>query len=121
MKKTGYTLVELLVTIAIIAILLVAIGAAFKGCSTSEGSRAGIVTKLSNKGLAIKSWEGELMLGNGSASSTWAFSISNDDIAKQVQEALKSGKRVELRYKQSLTTFGQRDTPYDIVSVEKLE
>ena len=82
------------------------------GCAPdySSGSRAGVVTKLSNKGLIWKSWEGELNMGGvktvQSSGSTYAteanvftFNVTPEAVNK-VKAALVSGDRVELVYQE---------------------
>lgn len=70
LKKGGFTLIELLIVVAILC-TLAAIALAAGGCSVSDGSRVGVVTKFSYKGMtaATKSWEGEMTIqglrGNG--------------------------------------------------------
>lgn len=79
----------------------------------SNGSRVGVVTKLSEKGLIWKSWEGEMNMGGmrtlkqevGDVESTTAvvnaFTFNVDPMAvPKVQAALSSGQRVELLYRQ---------------------
>lgn len=103
--------------ISIIAVVVVAGGfglrmlGGFGGSDFSEGSRAGVVVKLSKKGTAVKTWEGQLMLGvgvggQGIASNIWNFSIEDaavnpetgDRVVDEVQRALDSGWRVRLNY-----------------------
>jgi prepilin-type N-terminal cleavage/methylation domain-containing protein len=125
-NNKGFTLIELLVVIAIISIIATIVGGAglitsCGGCGSvySDGHRAGVVTKLSRKGYVNKSWEGELALGGASADSnglavarTWSFSITDEDVAKKVQEALDNGKRVSLHYDQYAVKPITIDTPY---------
>lgn len=77
----------------------------------SEGSRVGVVTKISRKGLFVKSWEGSLNQGgmrsqtdsNGHVSmvpNVLDFNVSDPEVLAKIQEAAKSGKTVELVYKQ---------------------
>ena len=93
-------------------ILVGLIAASLCACapSYSDGSRVGIVTKLSNKGLFIKSWEGEMVMGgmrrhandDGSSSmvaNVFAFNV-DPSVVPQVQAAQRSGRPVELVYRQ---------------------
>lgn len=75
------------------------------GRDYSNGSRVGVVTKLSQRGLFWKSWEGELNMGGVRAQqdSTVAnvFEFNADEAAvPKIQEALRTGKRVELIYRE---------------------
>lgn len=76
----------------------------------SEGSRIGIVTKLSYKGFIWKSWEGEMNMGgmrqqrdkdgNTSAiANVFEFNVDPAAVDK-VKAAQESGRAVELVYRQ---------------------
>lgn len=95
----------------------------------SQGSRAGVVTKFSRKGLVFKSWEGELNLGgfrnqtdvegrSSVVANVFAFSVISQEIATQIEDALRSGKRVELVYRQWLVAPATQETCYAIVQVK---
>lgn len=94
----------------------------------SEGERVGVVTKFSKKGIFCKTWEGELAManfsprstGNGSTmSNSFEFSVKNEAIVGQVQEALRSQAPVELEYNQVLMPwFCSQGTEYEIVGVK---
>lgn len=129
MKTKAYTLIELLICLAIAGILVALLGAGLSGCSRSEGSRAGIVTKFSHKGNLTKSWEGEMVMGGmrvgtdseGSSmlqANVWQFTVTDPNIVEQVKEALRQGYRVELEYKQTMMHNPlKRDTSYTIIKV----
>jgi hypothetical protein len=79
----------------------------------SEGTRSGTVTKLSNKGIIWKSWEGSLNQGgtknvtdaNGSSqvvANAIDFNVEDPALVKELQAAMASGARVELHYHQWL-------------------
>ena len=75
--------------------------------SFSEGDRAGVVSKFSQKGYIIKTHEGELNVGaqgqvGNLAENIWAFSVvgSNPEIVNKLSESMLSGKRVRLHYEQ---------------------
>lgn len=122
------TLMEVLVVVAILGILLsLIIGGG--GCTRSEGSRAGTITKFSDKGVFTKSWEGELVMGGlrrgseGQAvANIFRFTVVDQDVAKAIKEALRSGKPVELEYTQTLLYNPLvRDTTYTICKVTPIE
>lgn len=100
---------------------LVAISACGRGYS--EGDRAGVVSKLSNKGLVYKSWEGQLNLGgttnstDGIVASTWEFTVVDPTLVPKIQEAMNSGKRVNLHYSQWLASGCTMDTQYEVTGV----
>jgi hypothetical protein len=113
-----------MVVIAIIGILAgLILGGG--GCSRSEGSRAGTITKFSERGVFTKSWEGELVMGGlrrGSKGEAHAnifqFTVVDQDVAKAIKAALRSGGPVELEYTQSLTYNPLvRDTSYTVLKV----
>lgn len=77
----------------------------------SEGSRVGVVTKLSYKGLIWKSWEGSLNQGgtrteyDGEGNSSIVpnaidFNVSDPAVLAQIKEAAANGRPVELFYTQ---------------------
>lgn len=85
----------------------------------SEGYRAGELIKFSNKGLAFKTWEGELSQG---VSEAQRFEFSVEDKEKQVIEDLKDyqGRMVKLTYKERFATFPwMGDTKYFVIKVEE--
>ena len=132
-RKFGFTLIELVVTIvfAAVAIGIFGIFAAAVGnvVGTSDGKRVGVLTKFSQKGLFIKSYEGELNMGGvrnnvnskGESSviaNVWEFSCSNPQMAEKLENLV--GKEVVIKYHQSFAGL-QRDTSYDVVSVEEVK
>ena len=90
--------------------------------SYSEGDRAGILQKFSNKGWVCKTWEGELAMTTvpGVAPTLWTFTVRDDAVAKKVLEGL--GQRVVLQYAEHrgvpTTCFGE--TAYYVDSVRVL-
>lgn len=90
--------------------------------SYSDGDRAGLLYKFSHKGWLCKTWEGELNITPGAAAPTiWAFSVRDDAVAKQINQAL--GKRVILNYSEHVgvptSCFG--DTRYFVDAVRIVE
>lgn len=75
------------------------------GLLLSIGTRVGVVTKLSEKGLVYKSWEGEMLMAlpasvaNTTEPEKFEFNVDPAAIAK-VMAALRSGQRVELVYRE---------------------
>ena len=66
--------------------------------SYSEGSRAGYLQKLSQKGWICKSYEGELAMTTvpGIAPVLWEFSVWDDQVASQLQNYI--GKKILVHY-----------------------
>ena len=126
-RKSGFTLIEFIVTIVIAAIAIgIFAAAAGNFVGTSDGKRVGVLTKFSHKGLFIKSYEGELNMGglrnklnsdgnSISVANVWEFSCSNAQMAEKLENLV--GKEVVIKYHQSFAGL-QRDTSYDVVSVE---
>lgn len=95
----------------------------------SEGTRSGVVQKISKKGLIYETWEGELNLGYNTTTNVgesnqivpaiFEFSVSSDEVAKLIQEAEASGERVTLKYKQYIMHgYHRGSTPYDVVGIK---
>lgn len=107
--------------IALFAIL--ATSACFPNYST--GSRVGVVTKLSERGLLFKSWEGELLVAlpaNVAAVAPEKVPFTaGADAVPALQAALLSGKRVELRYRAWFIHPPTVDTSYMVSEVAETE
>lgn len=102
---------------------------------TSNGTRVGVVYKLSYKGLFFKGWEGQLLLGNKDSAfnvdaNTWEFSLDRnkkhgediDSLVKTLQSAEESGKRVRITYNQEFFVAPWRaDTDYFVQKVDILD
>ena len=95
-----------------------------------------MVNKLSRKGTVFKTYEGQMTLeglasnGEGVGANVWNFSIDETHargenvagLTKQLTEAMKSGRKVEISYKQNLTAVPWRgETDYFVQSVKMLE
>ena len=68
--------------------------------SYSTGERVGYIQKISNKGWACKTWEGELSMVNvpGAAPQIFSFSVRDAAVARNILDA--AGKRVAITYDQ---------------------
>jgi hypothetical protein len=109
----------------IISLLLIIVGlVAFyfiAGLSYSEGTRSGILTKVSKRGYVFKTYEGEILIGGinegeGTIINTTTFKFSVPE--KSVYDKLEAlqGHKVVVRYKQVLKPFfWQGDTDYFVV------
>ncbi|MFE3871819.1 6-phosphogluconate dehydrogenase [Flavobacterium sp. ZS1P70] len=85
----------------------------------SEGVRSGQLIKFSHKGVAFKTWEGELSQGLSGAQ-IFSFSVMDKD--KKVVSDLKEleGQYVKLSYVERYKTFPWwGDTKYFIIDVKK--
>lgn len=95
------------------------------GWSYSDGERAGTISKFSRRGYVFKTYEGVLNIGGFSGETGsltpqyFDFSVSDDVIATQVTQAVKTGQRVTLHYEEKLFRLPWNgDTKYYITSVE---
>ncbi len=97
----------------------------------SEGTRAGIIMKVSKKGAIFKTWEGQMNLETFGAinkssnlvNETFTFSIEkgHPELIKELNDAALSGKRVNLHYYQRYIAVPWRgDTKYFATGVERL-
>jgi hypothetical protein len=91
----------------------------------SDGSRSGLLQKLSHKGNLFKTYEGELVLSSVAstanvalASEKFYFSVSSDSVAKKMMAF--EGKRVRLHYEQKKGTLPWRgDSEYIVDAVSE--
>ena len=89
------------------------------GCGVitfSDGDRTGKVVKFSNKGILVKTWEGQMALTDVR---TFNFTVRDTALVEKIKTASKAGKKVTLTYEQKLGKwFWQGDTTYWITAVE---
>jgi hypothetical protein len=116
--------VRALVLLLLAALVLVGLYLALVlSWSYSEGDRAGVLQKFSRRGWVFKTYEGELAMTTvpGVAPVIWSFSARDDDIARQLGEAL--GKRVVLHYEEhrGVPTSWFAETAYWVTSVRVTE
>lgn len=89
----------------------------------SEGYRAGLLQKFSNKGVLFKTYEGEIILSSVSsnrdialASEKFLFTVTNKSMVRQFDTL--QGQSVIVHYKQkNAPLFWRGDTPYLVDSV----
>ena len=120
LKKTG--IVILLLAIAVFVFLNVA--------NYSSGFRAGVPTKISKKGVIIKTHEGTMNIGGltntaeGAIPTTWDFTVrkSADSVITKIDKAILEGRRVKLMYDEKYVRFfWLGDTKYFVYDVQVLE
>ncbi|MEW7291573.1 6-phosphogluconate dehydrogenase [Aquimarina sp. 2304DJ70-9] len=112
----------------VLAIIIIAILVLFAGwyafvyyASYSEGTRSGELIKFSNKGVVVKTWEGEISQGISGAQ---IFSFSVEDKEKDIIKKLKKfqGRYVKLKYKERFAKISWLgDTKYFIIDVTEEE
>lgn len=87
----------------------------------SEGERAGILQKFSQKGWMCKTYEGELAMTSvpGVMPVLWSFSVRDDEVAQQLRDAI--GKHIAVHYEEHrgipTDCFGETNYFVDSVTV----
>ncbi len=83
----------------------------------SNGVRVGMINKFSKKGVAFKTYEGQMALegivsgGTSMGANVWNFSLdrsrkngeNTDELAKRITEYMNSGTKVRVNYTQPYT------------------
>lgn len=96
----------------------------------SNGTRVGVITKFSNKGIVFKSWEGELLQqgikivmddkgNNTSMANVFSFSVTDPSVVEKINNAMNSGKQVKVHYRQWFVSPVAQLTDYTVVDVEE--
>jgi len=116
------------IVLILIFLIFLVLGGYYMTGNFSEGTRAGVVQKLSKKGVVIKTWEGQLNLGGFNSTETggvgatiWDFSVrsKNQKVLKELEKASLSGNRVKLYYNEKFVQlFWLGDTKYFVNKVE---
>jgi len=115
--------------VIVIVLLAVAVMVFLNVADYSSGFRAGVPTKLSKKGVIIKTYEGTLNVGGltnsaeGAIPTTWDFTIkhSADSVVGKLDKAILEGNRVKLMYEEKYVKFfWLGDTKYFVYDVEVL-
>ncbi len=85
----------------------------------SEGTRSGELIKISNKGVLVKTWEGEISQGiSGAQIFTFSVLDKDQEVIDKLQEY--QGQYVKLNYVERYATFfWMGDTKYFITKVTK--
>lgn len=94
-----------------------------------EGVRAGMVLRVSKKGMIFKTYEGQLNLntfgalkGTSTMAESFDFSVTDEQVVEELQAVALSGERVNLHYIKRYVAFPWRgDTKYFVTKVERLE
>lgn len=108
----------LLIILALIIIVISSYYAFVYYVSYSSGFRAGELVKFSKKGVAFKTWEGQI--SQEATQPLWNFSVQ--DNSPEVIEQLKSlqGKSVKLTYIERYKTFPWLgETKYFVTEVQQ--
>lgn len=111
----------------LLLVIVISLGIAYWVCTWtfSEGTRSGYLIKISKKGVAFKTYEGELNLGgvnlsNGLEGNIWSFTMFDDELVKKMKDL--EGDKVKLFYKERYKTLPwQGDTNYIVTDIERLK
>lgn len=107
------------IILSIIIVLTIAFFAFVYYVPYSEGTRAGELIKFSNKGVIVKTWEGQISQGISGAQ-IFDFSVMDkeDDVIEKLKEY--QGSYVKLTYVERFATFiFWGDTKYFITDVSQ--
>ena len=93
----------------------------------SEGTRAGVLIKISRKGVVFKTYEGQLNLGgvqsdntSGLVGNIWNFSVYKNAVYDQLQQ--NEGQQVVLHYRQKYKAMPwQGKTDYFIYKITPVD
>ncbi len=111
---------KLLIMLSIAAVVLFAIYYFYRTYTFSEGTRSGILVKISKKGYMFKTYEGQLHIGGSSimnAKSVFDFSVADEKTYLESQNL--EGKDVKIHYQQKNNAFfWQGDTDYLVNKIE---
>jgi len=123
---------KFLFLLTLILILALMVGGYYLLGNYSEGTRSGVMQKLSRKGVIFKTHEGQLNLGGfnteelggGVAPTIWSFSVrsKNQDVLKELEQASLEGNRVKLYYDEKFVQlFWLGETKYFVYKVVPFE
>jgi hypothetical protein len=89
----------------------------------SEGTRTGVLFKISKKGYVFKTYEGQLHLSGSqlmTKQSVWDFSAKDSDVYRKLQSL--EGQTVKCFYHEMVDAFPwQGDTDYIVYDVDVLK
>jgi hypothetical protein len=128
-KRTGARILK----ITVISVVLIGLGifAYLYWGEIENGTMAGKILRISEKGYVFKTYEGKINLetfgalkGTSPIAESFDFSIdkSDEELIRKLQEVALSGERVNLHYiKRPAHFFWRGDTRYFATSVDRLE
>jgi hypothetical protein len=97
------------------------------GITYSEGTRSGILTKVSRKGFVFKTYEGEMNVGGINAGegtimpqTTFKFSVTDPKVYDQLEK--DQGRKLVVHYKQVMHNFfWQGESDYFVQAVNVVQ
>jgi len=94
----------------------------YRNFTVSEGTRIGLLYKISKKGILFKTYEGQVQLAGAtvmSKESAWEFSVVDKNTYQALQQL--EGKTVRLYYREKVDAFPwQGETNYLVYKAENL-
>lgn len=95
----------------------------YRTYTLSEGTRTGMLFKISRKGKIFKTYEGQIQLAGAtmmSKQSIWEFSVTNPHTYNDLQNL--EGKNVRLHYREVVDAFPwQGETNYLVYDVNEVK
>lgn len=88
------------------------------GCDAgySNGAREGVIYKVSNEGIMLRSWESEMLVGSAASATTWSFSTRDDALGNALTAAL--GKTCAVSYREWLTQPWSLATSHEVLRLD---
>lgn len=124
-KKKAKSMFRKIIAIGILIFLVVVLF--FYYANISNGSRAGVIVKISERGVIFKTLEGQIDIGSFGAvkdanqlSQTFEFSVEkgSDDVYEALEQASLTGERVQIRYQEKYGVLPWRgETTYFVYEV----
>ncbi len=121
---------KLIIFLIIALVIGIVAGSYYMFGTYSDGYRVGTVIKLSKKGYVFKTYEGQLNLeffpSNASASAgisqnIWEFSVSDSEVAKDIEKAVDHGGKVKLYYDEKYYRLPWKgETKYIVTKIEEI-
>lgn len=127
-KKAWRGTKRVLLFALVLGVLILAVYTGFNYAWTySDGTRSGILIKVSKKGYVFKTYEGQLNAGGLQANqqgqvigNLWEFSVTSDEVYQKLQSY--EGKQVILHYEQYRKAFPwQGKTTYFVDEVKPVQ
>lgn len=124
-RKASILFRRLLWGLLVISILSLIGFIIYANLTYSNGSRAGQLIKISDKGVILKTYEGQLSLGGISTGddganfgNVWEFSVVEDEVYQELINL--RGKQVVVTYKEKYVALPWRgDTKYIVTEVKE--
>jgi hypothetical protein len=103
---------------------IIAASISLSGCyETKSGQKIGVITKLAQEGLFVKTWEAEMIRGgiqNGSGvnGGSFHFTIENPELLEKVKQAMDTQTEVEISYSKEAITFIRSESDYFLKDIK---